>query len=71
MGGNESTGSSRAHPRSGEPGPTRWVVSAETTGCDHPRGSLEPLGGDGLNGYYRCDRCGAGVVVQDESWYGV
>lgn len=49
-----------------EPGPTTWVVGAGETACDHPAEALSYLGGDGLNGYYRCDRCGAGIVVQDE-----
>lgn len=47
-------------------GPTRWVVSDGATDCDHPPDALSPLGDDGLNGYYRCDRCDAGVVVQEE-----
>lgn len=49
-----------------EPGPTRWVIGSAESGCDHPEEALTRLGGDGLNGYYRCGRCDAGLVVQDE-----
>lgn len=44
----------------------RWVIGSGTIDCDHPEGALVRLGGDGLNGYYRCGRCEAGIVVQDE-----
>lgn len=44
----------------------RWVVGSGTIDCDHPEEALTRLGGDGLNGYYQCERCEAGVVVQDE-----
>lgn len=53
-------------PSEREPGPTRWVIGSTETECDHPEEALTRLGGDGLNGYYRCDRCDAGLVVQDE-----
>lgn len=44
----------------------RWAVGSGDTDCEHPEEALTRLGGDGLNGYYRCGRCGAGVVVQGE-----
>lgn len=50
------------------PGPvgTRlWVISAETTDCDHPNRDLDEMGDDGLNGYYECTRCGATLVFQE------
>lgn len=57
-------GPSEREPRG--PDPTTWVVGSTETECGHPEEARERLGGDGQNGYYRCGRCDAGLVVQDE-----
>lgn len=47
-------------------GPDTWVIGGGSGGCAHPPPQLDRLGGDGVNGYYRCDRCEAVLVVADE-----
>lgn len=50
--------------------PRVWVIGSGDESCDHPPADLERVGDDGLNGYYKCGRCGAGLVVQGEvQWF--
>ena len=42
-----------------------WVVGGEDPDCSHGSSTLEAVGSDGVNTYYRCTRCGATVVFAD------
>ena len=62
-----------SEPRGGESGDASgigqsrtWVVASSDRACDHRREDLRIVGDDGINGYYRCVRCDAVVVSQDE-----
>lgn len=46
--------------------PKIWVISPGEPACDHPPDELRDLGLDGLNGYYQCERCEAGLIIQNE-----
>lgn len=51
--------------------PRIWVISPGDIECDHPPDQLQDLGLDGLNGYYQCERCGGGLIIQNEVDYRV
>lgn len=47
-------------------GPELWAISSEEADCVHQTEARERLGEDGLDGYYQCENCGAGVVATNE-----
>lgn len=49
-----------------EPEPRIWAIGPGEVECDHPPDEVRDLGLDGLNGYYQCERCGAGLVIKNE-----
>lgn len=51
--------------------PKIWVISPGEIECDHPPDQLRDLGIDGLNGYYQCERCEGGLIIQNEVYYRV
>ncbi|MDX1748627.1 MAG: hypothetical protein R3324_22065 [Halobacteriales archaeon] len=51
------------------PTPTIWVIGEGSGDCPHQPDGLERLGGDGVNGYYRCPACAAVLVIAGEVGY--
>lgn len=51
--------------------PKIWEISPGDIACDHPPDKLRDLGIDGLNGYYQCERCEGGLIIQNEVYYHV
>ena len=49
--------------------PKIWVISPGKVECDHPPDDLRDFGLDGLNGYYQCERCEAGLISQNEVYF--
>lgn len=54
-----------AKPAAGPVRTTMLVFPAGDDDCEHPDERLEARGDDGTNVYYRCTRCGAGLVAKD------
>lgn len=49
--------------------PKIWEISPGDIECDHPPDQLRDLGIGGLNGYYLCERCEGGLIIQNEVDY--